>query len=179
MLVARSDSACHSAMSSVWCLCGRPPHPEMWFLGSSGTFKQLLVQKKKSKFIFYVKFVLPKIFLMSCGCSKARHNAAKHSSFFTAKLSVVSWMPKRNPKCNLQEPQFRIMRTWLYKCVPLNLRLHNPGSPGVNLKSCDEYVYCIPNPKHTLKYTKLKVLYRPIQDKHTQLSSFAWLHCFP
>ncbi len=34
----------------------------------------------------------------------------------------------------------------------------------------DEYVYRITNPKHTHKYTEVKVLCA--QDKHTQLSSF-------
>ncbi len=42
---------------------------------------------------------------------------------------------------------------------------------------CDEYAYCIPNPKHTPKYTKAKV--PCTQDKHTQLSSFAKLCCYP
>ena len=41
----------------------------------------------------------------------------------------------------------------------------------------EEYVYRTPTPKHTQKYTKVKVLHT--QDKHTQLSSFAWLHCKP
>ncbi len=49
-----------------------PPPPETWFLGSSSNFKQLLF----SEFIFS-----PKIFLLSCGWSKARYNATKHSSF--------------------------------------------------------------------------------------------------
>ena len=39
----------------------------------------------------------------------------------------------------------------------------------------DEYVYRIPNPKHTPKYTKAKV--PPFQDKHIQLSSFVELCC--
>ena len=39
------------------------------------------------------------------------------------------------------------------------------------------YTAYIPHPKHTLKYTKVKVLHT--QDKHTQLSSFALLHCYP
>ncbi len=38
------------------------------------------------------------------------------------------------------------------------------------------YVYRI-YPKHTHKYTKIKVLHT--QDKHTQLSSFAELQCYP
>ncbi len=43
---------------------------------------------------------------------------------------------------------------------------------------CDEYIYCIPNPKnHTHKYTKVKV--PPTQDKHTQLSGRAELPCYP
>ena len=41
----------------------------------------------------------------------------------------------------------------------------------------DEYAYRIPNPKHTPKYTKAKVLHA--QNKHTQLSSLAELLCHP
>ncbi len=41
----------------------------------------------------------------------------------------------------------------------------------------DEYACRTPIPKHALKYTKVKVLHT--QDKHTQLSSFAWLCCSP
>ena len=43
--------------------------------------------------------------------------------------------------------------------------------------SSHEYAYRIPNPKHTPKYTKAKVLHT--QDKHTQLSSFSELYCYP
>ena len=41
----------------------------------------------------------------------------------------------------------------------------------------DEYAYCTPIPKHTLKYTKVKVL--PTQDNHIQLSSLAELLYYP
>ncbi len=43
--------------------------------------------------------------------------------------------------------------------------------------SSDEYAYCIPNPKHTPKYTKAKVPHT--QYKYIQLSSFTWLCCYP
>ena len=45
----------------------------------------------------------------------------------------------------------------------------------LSLASCDEYANRIPNPKHTPKCTEAKVPHT--QDKHTQLSSFAELHC--
>ncbi len=48
---------------------------------------------------------------------------------------------------------------------------------ALNLHLTDKYAYRIPKPKHTPKYTKAKVLCT--QDKHTQLSSFAELHCCP
>ncbi len=41
----------------------------------------------------------------------------------------------------------------------------------------DQYVYRIPDPKHTLKYTEVKVPHT--QYKHTQLSSLTWLSCSP
>ena len=84
LLLARSDSTSHSAMSSIWwsvCpwqdLCPTPtpklPPPQIWFLGSSGNFKQLLFLEKKIDthlknffspkiFFFTQNFFLPKIF---------------------------------------------------------------------------------------------------------------------
>ncbi len=53
----------------------------------------------------------------------------------------------------------------------------NPPRQNLNPHLSDQYVYHIPNPKHTPKYTKAKVLYA--QDKTAQLSSFSELCCYP
>ena len=59
-----------------------------------------------------------------------------------------------------------IAHTVVTKCCPKTLEMYTE-------LSVDEYVYCTPIPKHTLKYTKVKVHHT--QDKHTQLSSLALL----
>ena len=105
-LLARSVSTCHSVMSSVWYPCQDPPYPlEMLFLGSSSNFKELPFLQKNKKInskLFFTQIFFPPLkkncshfhflcisgcFMLSwvlkfCGWSKARHNAAKHSSIF-------------------------------------------------------------------------------------------------
>ncbi len=65
--------------------------------------------------------------------------------------------------------------------LQVRVKLHSDQkSVDISLELCglqsvriifDQYVYGTPIPKHTHKYTKVKVL--GTQDKHTQLSSFA------
>ncbi len=62
LLLARSNSTSHCVMSSVH---GPPPPLEMWFLGSSGNFKQLLFLEKKFFFFFIYNFFSPQFFFSS------------------------------------------------------------------------------------------------------------------
>ena len=115
-------SICHSAMSSGCLSVAGPPYPppkrDFWappkktfllslFMHFWMFHAMLGCSKKNSPQMFYS----PKIFSMSCEWSKARHNAAKHSSLFNFENCTLPFLI---PDCFVfagPDPGIRVQQT--------------------------------------------------------------------
>ena len=88
LAAARSDSACHSAMSVV-CLSMAGHHtPLPWFLGSSGNFEQLVF-----RIFFFLKNFWPQYFFHQ----KWAVGEARHDTMLPSILVCVSFWAKFSP----------------------------------------------------------------------------------